>query len=253
MAEAEGLGAEEDRVVAMEENCLSPKEETHVRLSHMDKPEDESDPATQPLLPHKHQDQQDHDDDRKADTHTAADGADPKTSVPVGDQAGGSVRSSVCSSSSSGECPICNEPLDSVGHVTSLHCNHTLCHRCTAGIMRRAEDRCRLRCPLCRQTTPFPQWEIRRLQEESYFTSVYRPPPAPVVGPGPQLQPAVPASPHTYGNVSCGCLVCPSCLGLMRLHCLSFGLAALLLLFLVLLGCFLYVALPAIMHAVLFG
>ncbi|KAG7240810.1 hypothetical protein INR49_023384 [Caranx melampygus] len=137
-----------------------------------------------------------------------------QSNIPPLPGCSGSVRSVCSDGSSRHECPICSEPLDSHkdGCITLLHCNHTLCHRCTAGIMRQAKDPGRLRCPLCRQTTPFPQWEIRRLQEESYFTSVYQPAQALVISPGPELQ-AVPSSPwccpalerqleaHTHRNI----------------------------------------------------
>lgn len=265
MAEADVRDTEEDGVVTMEESCLSAREETHVRVSYTTrgagKQEEESDSLMQPLLQQKH-----HDENHKAGTQTTADEADPKTSVPqelesaVRDQAGcsGSVRSACSDGSGRHECPICSGPLDSheEGRVTLL-CNHALCHSCTAGIMRRAKEPGRLRCPLCRQTTPFPQWEIRRLQEESYFTSVHQPAQALFISLGPELQ-TVPASPwccpaHTHRSI-CGCCVYPSwILRGLRLHCLCFALNAFLLLFLVLLGCFLYMALPAIMQAIRSG
>ncbi|XP_056260395.1 uncharacterized protein LOC130187006 [Seriola aureovittata] len=270
MAESEFLDTEEEVVVTLEE--------VTVRVSYTtrgaEKQEDESDSVMQPLLQHKHQDNRD--ENHKADTQTTTDGADQKTSVPQElesagrDQPGctGSV-GSVFSDSSWHECPICSELFDSHEdhRVTLLHCNHTLCHRCIAGIMKRAKDPGRLQCPFCRQTTPFPQWEIRRLQEESYFHSVCEPAPSLITSPGPELQ-AVPTSPsccfalerqleaHTHRNI-CGCCVYPSCLigglRLMRQHSLYFSVTALLLLFLVLLGCFLYMAVPAIMQSILLG
>ncbi len=278
MAEAEALETEEEGVVSLEEKHLPATGETYVRVLYTTrgagKQEDESDSVMQPLLQHKHQDSRD--ENHNADTQTATDGADRKTSVPQEpelagrDQPGcsGSVRS-LCSDSSRHECPICSELFDSHGdhRVALLNCNHALCHHCIAGIMRRAKDPGRLQCPFCRQTTPFPQWEIRRLQEESYSSSVYEPGPALVVTPGPELQ-AVPASPlccfalerqleaHTHRNV-CGCCVYPSCLvtgvRLMRLHSVCLSITVLLLLFLVLLGCFLYMVVPVIMLSILFS
>lgn len=272
MAEVEVIETEEEGIVALEEKYLPATEETYIRVLYTtrgaEKHGDESDSVIQPLLQQKHQDSCD--ENHKADTQTATDGADRKTSVPqeleLGgrDQPGcsGSVRS-LCSDSSQHECPICGELFDSHGdhRIALLNCNHTLCHHCIAGIMRRAKDPGRLQCPFCRQTTPYPQWEIRRLQEESYSNSVYEPGPALVVSPGPEPQ-AVPASPlccfalerqlqaHTPRNI-CGCCVHPSCLvrglRLMRLHSLCFSIIALLLLFLALLGCFLYMVVPVIM------
>ncbi|KAE8284850.1 hypothetical protein D5F01_LYC16293 [Larimichthys crocea] len=277
MAEAEILETEEEDIVRLEEKHLPATEETSARVLHTqreeEKHEDESDSAIQPLLQHKHQDS--HDENDKADTQTLTDGADRKTSVPRelelagGDQPGcsGSVRS-LCSNNSRHECPICSELLDSHGdhRITLLNCNHTLCHNCTAGIMKRAKDPGRLQCPFCRQTTPFLQWEIRRMQEESYSNAFYEPAPAFIISPGPELQ-AVPApsfccfalqrqlEAHTYTNVF-GCCVCPSCLvrglSLMRLHSLCLSITVLLLLLLVLLGCFLYMVVPLIMLSILY-
>ncbi|XP_074474325.1 uncharacterized protein LOC141757628 [Sebastes fasciatus] len=272
MAEAEVIETEEEGVVTLQEKHLPATEETSVRVFYTarGKQEDESDSVTRPLLQQKHQDGRD-ENHKAADTQAATDGADPKTSVPQEleltgrDEPGcsGSVRS-LCSNSSRHECPICSELFDSHGdhRVTLLNCNHALCHHCVAGIMRRAKDQSRMQCPFCRQTTPFPQWEIRRLQEESYSSSVYEPGPAHVISHSPELEEAVPASAlcclvvDTYTN-TCGCCVDPSCLvrglGLMRPQSLCFSLTALLLLFLVLLGCFLYMVVPVIMVAILFG
>lgn len=276
---SEVLETEEGGVVALEEKHLPATGETCVRVLYTTrragKQEHESDSVMQPLLQHKHQDSRD--ENRKADRQTATDGADRKTSVPQElESAGrdlpgcsGSVRS-LCSDSSRHECPICSELFDLHGdhRAALLNCNHALCHHCIAGIMRRAKDPGRLQCPFCRQTTPFPQWEIRRLQEESYSSSVYEPGPALVVSPGPELQEAVPASPlccfalerrlgaHAHRNI-CGCCVYPSCLvrglRLMRLHSACFSITVLLLLFMVLLGCFLYMVVPVIMLSILFS
>lgn len=274
MAEAEVLESEEEGIVTLEEKHLPATEKTYLRVLYtrgVEKRKDESESVIQPLLQLKHQDSSD--ENHKADTQTATDGADRKTSVPQElesagrDQPGcsGSVRS-LCSDSSRHECPICSELFDSHG-VTLLNCNHILCHNCIAGILRRAKDPGRLQCPFCRQTTPFPQWEIRRLQEESYSSSVYEPRPALVISPpGLELQ-AVPASPlccfslerqleaHTHTNI-CGCCINPSCLlglRLMRLHSLCLSITASLLLFMVLLGCILYMVIPAIMLSILFS
>ncbi|XP_044030140.1 E3 ubiquitin-protein ligase RNF186-like [Siniperca chuatsi] len=273
MAEAEVFETEEEGVVTLAEKHLPATEETYVRVLYTtkgaEKHDDVSDSVIQPLLHRKRQ------GSRDENTQTATDGADRKTSVPQQlelagrDQPGcsGSVRS-LCSDSSQHECPICSELFNSHGdhRITLLNCNHTLCHHCTAGIMRQAKDPSRLQCPFCRQTTPFPQWEIRRLQEESYSNSVYEPGPALVISPGPELQ--VPASPlccfallrqleaHRHRNI-CGCCIHPSCLvrglRLMRLHSLCFSITALLLLVLALLGCFLYIVVPVIMLSILFS
>lgn len=278
MAEAEALETMEDGVVTLEEKHLPAAEETCFRVSYTkrgaEQHEDESDSVIQPLLQHTHQGSCD--ENHKAGTQTATDGADPKTSVPQELELSGSDRSgcsgsvrSLCSDSSQRECPICSELFDSHGdhRLTLLNCDHTLCHHCIAGIMRRAKDPGRLQCPFCRQTTPFPQWEIRRLQEESYSGAVYEPGPAPVIVPGPEPQPA-PGS--VFGCFAlerqleaqaqtdiCGCCVYPFCLirglRLMRLHSLCFSTTVLLLLFLVLLGCFLYMVVPLIMLSILFN
>lgn len=271
MDEGEALGTGEEGVVTLEEKHLLAAEGTCVRVFYTTRGKrgDESDSVAQPLLRHKHQDSRD--ENHKADTQTATDGADPKTSVPhqldlAGRReagCGGSVRS-LCSDSSRHECPICSELLHS-HHVTLLNCNHALCNSCIAGIMRRAKDQSRLQCPFCRQTTPFPQWEIRRLQEELYSDRVYEPGPALAVSPGPELQ-GVPASllccfageeqPEADTHI-CGCSIYPSRLvrgfRLVRPYFTCFCVTALLLLFLVLLGYFLYMVLPVLILAILFS
>ncbi|KAK5878609.1 hypothetical protein CesoFtcFv8_024004 [Champsocephalus esox] len=240
MAEAEVLETQEEDVVTLKEKHLGATEETYfgVVYTTRDRQEDESESVIQPLLPHE---QQNH----KTDTQRAPDGADPNTSAPQElDLSGrcepscsGSVRS-VCSDSSRHECPICSEPFDP--HcVTFLNCNHALCHRCTTGIMTRAKDQSRLQCPFCRQTTPFPQWEIRRMQEESYSSSVYEPGPALAGTPGPELQAA-----DTHRNTR-GC--CSR--GLMQPNSLCLSNSGSLLLFL-LLGC-LWIAVPILMMSLL--
>lgn len=264
MAEAEVFGTEEEFIDILEEKHS-------VSISYTrgaEKPEDESYSFVRPLLQHNQQDSCD--EKHKGDRQTVTDGADQMTSVPhdlrLADRdqpsCSGSVRS-LCSDSRRRECPICSEPFDSHGEhrITLLNCNHTLCHHCIAGIMRRAKNQSRLQCPFCRQTTPFPQWEIRMLQEESYSSSIYEPRLALVISPGPELQ-ASPASllccftveTHTQRNICARC-VDPSCLirglRLMRGHSLCFSITALLLVFLVLLGCFLYMVVPVTVVSVL--
>nr|XP_019959779.1 PREDICTED: glutamate receptor ionotropic, NMDA 1-like [Paralichthys olivaceus] len=241
MAEGEDFESSKEAIVTQEEKQLPGDFRALDTARGAERREDESDAVTQPLLQHEHQDSRD--ENLTADTQTATDVADPQTSVPHelqlagGDQSGcsGSVRS-LCSDSSRHECHICSEQFDS---HTLLRCNHTLCHQCVAGIMKRAKDPGRLQCPFCRQTTPFPQWEIRRLQEEFYSNCVYEDTPALVISPGPEPRVAN-ASPlccfaHTD---ACGGCVCASRLvGRLPSHC--FSVTALLLLFLVLLGYFL--------------
>ncbi|KAI4816750.1 hypothetical protein KUCAC02_009063 [Chaenocephalus aceratus] len=179
MAEAEVLETQEEGVVTLKEKHLGATEETYfgVVYTTRDRQEDESESVIQPLLPHE---QQNH----KTDTQRAPDGADPKTSAPQElDLSGrrepscsGSVRS-VCSDSSRHECPICSEPFDP--HcVTFLNCNHALCHRCTTGIMTRRRTRAGCSAPSVSPDHPLPPVEIRRMQEESYSSSVYEPGPA---------------------------------------------------------------------------
>ncbi|XP_035040895.1 uncharacterized protein LOC118125922 [Hippoglossus stenolepis] len=211
MAEAGDLESEKEAVVTLEEKQLPGAVRVLYTARGAERREDESEEVIQPLLQHKHQDSRD--ENHRADTQTATDVADPETSVPHelelagGDQRGcsGSVRS-LCSDSGRRECHICSEQFDS---HTLLECNHTLCQHCVDGIMRRAKDPGRLQCPFCRQTTPFPQWEIRRLQEEFYSNCVYEATPALVIRPGPEPQ-AVSASPlscfaNTLRDICEGC------------------------------------------------
>ncbi|KAM3599350.1 uncharacterized protein V6R79_004238 [Siganus canaliculatus] len=239
--------AEAEEVVRPEEQHLAAPEDTRVTLLHSEKHEYARDSVTQPLLQHQHQDRSV--ESHKSGTQTATAGPDPKTSVPQElelagrDEPGctGSVRS-LCSSSSRRECPICSELFNSHGdrRITLLNCDHTLCRRCMDGIMARAKDPGRLRCPFCRQTTPFPQWEIRRLQEESY--SMYE------TGPGLDLQ-MVPASAPQSSTVETQqeawanrCRECSDCSCLvkgLRRKLLCFFVAVVLLVLLALLGSFL--------------
>ncbi|KAL6097175.1 uncharacterized protein ACO6RY_06328 [Pungitius sinensis] len=252
--------AEQEALVTLEEKPLEAPEESGVRVLYAG---NESDAATKPPLRHEHQDPVCGDSDR-AGLQTSTDGPDRRTSVPpellqlaAGDEAGcsRSVRSSR-SDSSGLECPICSELFDSRGdrRVTLLHCNHALCHHCAAGIMRRAKDQSRLQCPFCRQTTPFPRWEIRRLQEESYGGGVfYDPGPPAVLSPGHEIQ-AVPGPPlcclAVLAHTDRRCRY-PSCL-LGRSRSLCFSITGLLLLFLLLLGVCLYMVVPFILLSVLF-
>ncbi|KAK1883813.1 RING finger protein 224 [Dissostichus eleginoides] len=245
MADAEVLETQEEGVVTLKEKHLGATPETYFGAfcTTRDRQEDESESVIQPLLPHE---QQNH----RTDTQRAPDGADPKTSAPQEldlfgrrePSCSGSVRS-VCSDSSRHECPICSEPFDP--HcVTFLNCNHALCHHCTTGIMTRAKDQSRLQCPFCRQTTPFPQWEIRRLQEESYSSSAYEPGPALAGTPGPELQAVFAADTHRNTRGCCS-------RGLMQLNSLCLSISGSLLLFLLLLGCFLWIAVPVVMMSLL--
>ncbi|XP_059214591.1 uncharacterized protein LOC131992897 [Centropristis striata] len=273
MSESEAVASEQDAVVTLEEKPSEETEETCVRVfyttrenNNNNKQAAESDSALQPLLQHQHPENH-----TAADTHTqtdgaadgAADGADGAPSAPPELQESaaccrGSTRS-LCSSSSRAECPICSELFQSDGdhRVLLLNCDHALCHRCTAAILRRARDRSRLQCPFCRQTTPLPRWEVRRLQEESYTNSVYDaapPPPLLLFTPAPPELQEVPAP---LWRTCVPCSREPSCvlrgLRLMRPHSLCLSIAALLLLLLLLLGCFLYMVVPLIMLSILFS
>lgn len=261
---AEVLETEEEAVVTLQEKSGETCIRALFTLRGAGRHGDEIDSVIRPLLQHKHQHSRD--EIHKADTQAVTDGADPKTSVPQEpelagrDEAGcsGSVRS-LCSNSSRHECPICSELFDSRGdhRITLLNCDHALCHHCTAGIMRRGKDPGRLRCPFCRQTTPLPEWEIRRMQEESFSGGVYDPGPALVTHPGPELRAVPPLERqlevHTH---ICGCCSYRPCFvrgwRQMRLHSLCLSITALLLLLLVLLGCFLYMVVPLIMQSTLF-
>ncbi|KAF0031176.1 hypothetical protein F2P81_015731 [Scophthalmus maximus] len=237
--------------VPPEEKQRAAAEETYVRVSYTasgaERPEDKGDSAARPLLQHKRRDGRD--EDHGADRRTATDAADRTASAPpreaeVARGRSGSGGSSRSASGRGNECPVCSERFDSRGdrRVALLHCDHTLCHHCVAGIMGRARDPGRLQCPLCRQTTPLPQWEIRRLQEESYSNGVQEAAPASVaVSPGPEAR-AADASPLccvARGDAPGCCVHRASCLdrgpGLMRLHSLCFSTTALVLLLLVLL------------------
>ncbi|XP_060746883.1 uncharacterized protein LOC132859921 [Tachysurus vachellii] len=70
------------------------------------------------------------------------------------------------------ECPICTEPYRSKGDhsVALLNCDHTVCQRCLAIMLKQAADCSRVQCPLCRQKTPLLQWQIHRHQEELIFS-----------------------------------------------------------------------------------
>ncbi|XP_063791603.1 ring finger protein-like [Pseudophryne corroboree] len=67
------------------------------------------------------------------------------------------------------ECPICTEFYDSSVHKQSLlNCNHIFCDTCIKTILDKANkaNLGRVACPICRQTTPMPDWEIRKMQEQ---------------------------------------------------------------------------------------
>lgn len=72
------------------------------------------------------------------------------------------------------ECPVCTEPFQTQGDRVAavLHCNHPVCQRCLESVQRASRDPSRLRCPLCRQTTPLPQWDMLILQEGMYSGGV---------------------------------------------------------------------------------
>lgn len=118
MSEVEAVETEEEGVVTLELKHMSATEEPYVLYTAgAEQQDDECDSAIQPLLQHKHQDSCD--ENHKADTRTAADGSDQKTSVQQElelasrDQPGcsGSVRS-LSSGSSWRECPVCRELFD---------------------------------------------------------------------------------------------------------------------------------------------
>ncbi|XP_048469390.1 uncharacterized protein LOC125486354 [Rhincodon typus] len=67
------------------------------------------------------------------------------------------------------ECPVCIELYDSGTHKQALlNCNHSFCDSCVKSIMEKAavSNTSQICCPICRQRTPMPEWEIRQLQEE---------------------------------------------------------------------------------------
>ncbi|GCB80935.1 hypothetical protein scyTo_0021748 [Scyliorhinus torazame] len=97
------------------------------------------------------------------------------------------------------ECPVCIELYDSGAHKQALlNCNHSICDSCIKTIMEKAEVNSisQMCCPICRQRTPMPEWEIRQLQEEMTFLnqavagrlSVVPMPPAPRQGPFRRLE-----------------------------------------------------------------
>ncbi|KAG8549506.1 hypothetical protein GDO81_020981 [Engystomops pustulosus] len=67
------------------------------------------------------------------------------------------------------ECPICTELYDTTQHKQSLlNCNHVFCDNCIKSMVNTANraNLCRVTCPLCRQTTPMVEWEVRKMQEQ---------------------------------------------------------------------------------------
>ncbi|XP_064164383.1 uncharacterized protein LOC135239572 [Anguilla rostrata] len=170
------------------------------------------------------------------------------------------------------ECPVCTEPLGAPGGGgrAALHCGHAVCRACLAGMLGRSADPTRLRCPLCRQSTPLPAWEIRRMQEEAAShaggggggsggadAALLAPPPSPsppTRGPERWLEARVEAR---VGAVAvCGCLRLPvgAALALRRLRrrCRCCYLTCLLLLYLTELTCLLLVFLPVLVLVLLF-
>lgn len=73
--------------------------------------------------------------------------------------------------STADKCPVCTEPYHSQGDhsVALLNCDHTVCQRCLASMLKQTADCSRVQCPLCRQKTPLLQWQICRLQENNMF------------------------------------------------------------------------------------
>ncbi|XP_078083659.1 uncharacterized protein LOC144503030 [Mustelus asterias] len=115
------------------------------------------------------------------------------------------------------ECPVCIELYDSGAHKQALlNCNHSICDSCIKSIMEKAEVNCnsQICCPICRQRTPMPEWEIRQLQEEMIFLnravtsrrSVMPIPPAPRRWPCRRLEQAFRQRLQT--TRSCGYLPC---------------------------------------------
>ncbi|CAJ0935455.1 unnamed protein product [Ranitomeya imitator] len=67
------------------------------------------------------------------------------------------------------ECPICTELYDTTKHKQSLlNCNHVFCDNCIKTMVHTANhaNLCRVTCPICRQTTPMLEWEVRKMQEQ---------------------------------------------------------------------------------------
>ncbi|KAM5146906.1 ring finger protein-like [Mantella aurantiaca] len=67
------------------------------------------------------------------------------------------------------ECPICTELYDANNHKQSLlNCNHVFCDNCIKTMVIKANEvnLGKVTCPLCRQTTPMMEWEIRKMQDQ---------------------------------------------------------------------------------------
>lgn len=67
------------------------------------------------------------------------------------------------------ECPICTELYDASSHKQSLlNCKHVFCDNCIKTMVSKANEPSlgRVSCPLCRQTSPMMEWEIRKMQEQ---------------------------------------------------------------------------------------
>ena len=103
---------------------------------------------------------------------SVTDGGTGRTLGPAGQECeSGSGPVQADSGSVLDECPICTESYHSRGDrsMALLNCDHSMCQRCLATMLRRAADCSRAQCPLCRQKTPMLQWEIYRLQEDTAF------------------------------------------------------------------------------------
>ncbi|XP_066569445.1 uncharacterized protein rnf224 [Amia ocellicauda] len=164
------------------------------------------------------------------------------------------------------ECPICTEVYDAHGERSRalLNCDHTVCQCCLAALQERAADPSRVSCPLCRQKTPLPQWEIRRMQEDTVcqLGSTATCPHQPTAPPSPQAAGGLFAALERrlelrLGTVLvCGCFRYPPrllrWLGGLRLHCRCCYLTVLLFLYLAELSCLLLVFLPVLVLVLLF-
>nr|XP_025843758.1 uncharacterized protein LOC112911429 [Vulpes vulpes] len=87
------------------------------------------------------------------------------------------------------ECPICTEPYGpGEHHLALLNCGHGLCVGCLHQLLGTASSahQGQVCCPLCRQKTPMPEWEICQLQEELLWAD----------GPQGPRPPTPPAPPH---------------------------------------------------------
>ncbi|KAM5330757.1 ring finger protein-like [Glossophaga mutica] len=125
------------------------------------------------------------------------------------------------------ECPICTEPYGRGEHgLALLNCGHSLCAGCLHQLLATAPsaDLGGARCPLCRQKSPMPEWEICQLQEELLQADgpprppSPAPPPLPTRGSGPwaslEHRYRLRFLPGPMGGRGClPFLPCPPCLG----------------------------------------